>query len=85
MKSANLFIGLGLGLLVGAAVGAYLAASEEKKKEYMDNLSSKVDKAKEKIGKVLNDGLEELGKVGDKINQAVRKAGSCVEEQPAEL
>ena len=82
MKSANLFIGLGVGLLVGAAVGIYLTASDEKKKEYMDNINSKVDKAKEKIGKAISDGLEELEKVGDKINQAVRNAGSTVEAEP---
>ena len=82
MKNANLLIGLGLGLLVGAAAGIYLASSEEKRAEYLDEINSKVDKAKEKIKKVVNDGLEELEKVGDVINQAVHNAASKADVQP---
>jgi gas vesicle protein len=81
MKSANLFIGLGLGLLVGAAVGIYLASSDEKKEEYLDEINARVDKAKEKIGKAINDGLGELEKVGEKISQAVQNVGSSAETQ----
>jgi predicted nucleotide-binding protein (sugar kinase/HSP70/actin superfamily) len=83
MKNANLFIGLGIGLLVGAAVGAYFATSDEKKQEYMEELNARVIKAKEKVGKAVSDGLEQLEKVGDKINKAAQDVFSKAKEQQA--
>ena len=81
MRSANLIIGLGLGLLIGAVAGIYYASSDEKKEEYIDEINSKVKKAKEKIGKVVNDGLEELEKVGDKINETFQNVSSRVKAE----
>jgi gas vesicle protein len=78
MKSSNLFIGLGVGLLVGAALGVYFTASDEEKAEYVDEINSKVDKAKEKIGKVVNDGIAELEKAGDKVTQVAQDTISRV-------
>jgi gas vesicle protein len=78
MKSLNLFIGLGVGLLVGAALGIYLTASDEEKAEYADEINSKVDKAKEKIGKAVNDGITELEKAGDKVAQVAQDTISRV-------
>ena len=82
MRSANLLIGLGLGLLAGAAIGVYLASSDEQKEEFMDEVNSKVNNAKEQIGKAVDTGLEELGKVGDKITQTVQDVVSKVKAQP---
>jgi gas vesicle protein len=78
MKSSNLFIGLGIGLLVGAAVGLYFASSEEEREEYVDEINSKVDKAKQKIGKVVDQGLEELEKASDKVTQVAQDTISRV-------
>ena len=58
MKSSSLLIGLGVGLLVGAAIGVYLASSEEDKVQFADNVNETISKAKKKIGKIVNDGLE---------------------------
>jgi uncharacterized membrane-anchored protein YhcB (DUF1043 family) len=54
MRNSNLWLGLGIGLLVGAAVGAYYAASDEKKAEIADYISDKVDQAKKKIGEIVD-------------------------------
>ena len=82
MKSANLLVGLGLGLLVGAAVGIYLASNDEQKEEFIDDINSKVNNAKEKIGQAVDAGLEELGKVSEKISQAAQEVVSKVKMQP---
>jgi gas vesicle protein len=83
MKTSSLFIGLGVGLLVGAAVGAYFASSEEDKAKFMDDVHSTVDKAKETIGKVVNDGLEELDKASGKVTQLAKDTFSKVKSNPA--
>jgi gas vesicle protein len=58
MKSAGLLIGLGIGALVGVAIGAYLVASEEDKAQWKENINSSVDKAKQKINKVIDENLQ---------------------------
>ena len=83
MKAANLFIGLGVGLLVGTAVGIYLASTDEQREEFIDEVNNKVDKAKEKIGKAVDAGLEELGKAGDKINEIAQNVVSKVKAEQA--
>ena len=72
MKSSNLFIGLGIGLLVGAAIGLYIATDDEKKAEIIDEIKSKADDAKKSIGKVVKQGLEELDKAIEVVNQAAK-------------
>jgi len=81
MKNANLLIGLGIGLLIGAAVGIYLTSSDEEKEEYMNDINSKVDEVKEKIGKVVNDGLGELEKASSKVNQVAKNTASKIKAQ----
>jgi gas vesicle protein len=60
MKNANLFIGLGIGLLIGAAAGIYFASGDEQKEQYMDEINSKVDKAKEKINHVAQEAISRV-------------------------
>ena len=38
-----------MGAIIGAAVGAYLVASEEDKTKWKDNVNSTVDKAKQSV------------------------------------
>ena len=66
MKNAGLLVGLGIGALLGTAIGAYLAASEEDKAKWRSDVNStvdkakqSVDKAKQKINKVIDDNLSE--------------------------
>jgi gas vesicle protein len=84
MKNSGLFIGLGIGLLIGAAIGLYIAADDEKKAELLDDIKSKVDDAKENIGKVVKKGLEELDKAVEIVSQAaqdtISKMGAKAEE-----
>jgi hypothetical protein len=63
MKNSSLFIGLGIGLLAGAAIGAYLASSDDDKAKLKDGINSTVEKAKKTIGKIVDEGLEKLDKV----------------------
>jgi len=72
MKSSNLFIGLGVGLLVGAAIGLYIASSDEDKAKLVDDIKTKVDDAKKSIGKVVKQGLEELDKAVETVNQVAQ-------------
>jgi gas vesicle protein len=69
MKNSGLFIGLGIGLLLGTAIGLYIASSDEDKEEFCDEVNSKVNKAKETIGKLVNEGLEKLKEVTEKVAQ----------------
>jgi gas vesicle protein len=57
MKGAGLLVGLGIGVLIGAAFGAYLVASEEDKAKWKNDVNSTVEKAKQKINKVLDENL----------------------------
>jgi len=59
MKNAGLLVGLGIGALLGTAIGAYLAASEEDKAKWRSDVNSTVDKAKQKINKVIDENLSE--------------------------
>jgi F0F1-type ATP synthase membrane subunit b/b' len=76
MKAENskLWIGLGIGLLAGAAIGVYLALSEEDKSELADGINRTVAKAKETIKKALDDGLDELDNAMDKVNSVATAA-----------
>ncbi|MCL1938708.1 MAG: hypothetical protein FWF52_09975 [Candidatus Azobacteroides sp.] len=82
MKISNLFIGLGAGLLVGAAIGLYFASSEEDKSRFMDDINCKVDKAKKAIGKAVNDGLEELDKATEKVTKVAKETFSKATVNP---
>jgi len=86
MKNSGLFIGLGAGLLIGAAIGLYFASSDEQKAELMDEIKSKADDAKKSIGKVVKQGLDELDKAVEIVNQTAKdtisKMGSKTEAEP---
>jgi len=82
MKNSSLFIGLGLGLLMGAAMGVYLASSEEDKNRFVEDINSKVDKAKKTIGKAVSDGLEELDKATEKVTKVAKETFSKVTARP---
>ena len=73
MKTGNskLFIGLGLGLLAGAAIGIYLASSDEDKAEFMEKVNTSVGNAKKVINKTVDDGLEQLARATGKVSKAV--------------
>jgi len=72
MKSSNLLIGLGFGLLVGAVVGLYIASSDEDKAELLDDIKAKADDAKKSISKVVRQGLDELDKAVEVVNQTAQ-------------
>jgi len=71
MKNSNLFIGLGVGLLVGAALGLFVASSEEQKAEWTDDIKNKVDEAKKSVGKVVKQGLDELDKAVESVKKTI--------------
>jgi len=85
MKNSFLFIGLGVGLLVGAAIGLYIASDDEKKAAVMDEIKGKAEDAKKSIGKVVKQGLDELDKAVDIVKQAaqdtISKMGSKSEAE----
>ena len=72
MKNSSLFIGLGIGLLVGTAIGLYIASDEEDKAELLDEINAKVDRAKKSIGKIVEQGLDELDKAAEIVNKAAQ-------------
>jgi gas vesicle protein len=82
MKTSSLFIGLGVGLLVGAAVGIYLVSSDDDKAKFMADVNSTVNKAKSTIGKAVSDGLGELDKATEKVTQIAKDAISKVKPNP---
>ena len=83
MKNSSLFLGLGIGLLVGAAVTAYLITSDEEKQELMDEISSAVNKAKKSVGKVVDDGLAEINKTAEKVSKVAQDTISKVKGEQA--
>jgi len=72
MKSSSLFIGLGIGLLVGAAMGLFIASDDEKKAKFMEDIKNKAEDAKKGISNVVKQGMEELDKAVDVINQTAQ-------------
>jgi gas vesicle protein len=78
MKGSNLFIGLGIGVLVGAAIGVFFASSDEDKAEFAEEVNSTVDKAKKRIGKVVTEGLDELDKATERVTQVAKDTISRV-------
>jgi len=72
MKNSGLFIGLGVGLLVGATLGLFIASSEEQKAEWKDDIRNKVDDAKKNVGKVVKQGLDELDKAVETVKKTVQ-------------
>ena len=76
MKNSGLFIGLGTGLLVGAAIGLFVASSDEQKAELADDIRNKVDDAKKNVGKVVKQGLDELDKAVETVKKTVQDAVS---------
>jgi len=74
MKNSSLFIGLGAGLLVGAAIGLFIASSEEQKAEFADGIKNKVGDAKKNVSKVVKQGLAELDKAVDTVKKTVQDA-----------
>ncbi|MDR0232604.1 MAG: hypothetical protein LBI82_10865 [Dysgonamonadaceae bacterium] len=78
MKSGN--SKLILGLVIGAAVGAaacYLM-NKENREELLDQINETVDRAKKKIGKAIDQGIEELDCAVDKVNTLAQTAVSRV-------
>ncbi len=74
MKSSN--SKLIAGLVIGAAVGAaacYLM-NKENREELLEQINDTVDKAKKKIGKAIDQGIEELDCAVDKVNTLAQTA-----------
>jgi gas vesicle protein len=71
MKNSGLFIGLGIGLLAGAAIGLYIATDDEKKAAILDEIKDKAEEAKKSVGKIVKQGLEELDNAIDTFKQTV--------------
>jgi uncharacterized membrane-anchored protein YhcB (DUF1043 family) len=84
MKNSSLFIGLGIGLLIGTAIGLYIASDEEDKAELLDEINAKVDKAKKSIGKFVEQGLEELDKAAEIVNQITQDTVSTMKSSSME-
>ena len=70
--NSKLFIGLGLGLLAGAAIGIYLASSDEDKAKFMDKINASVENAKKVVNKTVDDGLEQLARATGKAPKATQ-------------
>ncbi|MDR0428281.1 MAG: hypothetical protein LBH12_06720 [Dysgonamonadaceae bacterium] len=83
MKSSSLFLGLGIGLLVGAAVTAYLITSDDDKQEFFNEIGSAIKKAKKSISQVVDDGLDELNKTADKVTKAAQDSISKIKKEQA--
>ncbi|MDH8702205.1 gas vesicle protein [Dysgonomonadaceae bacterium PH5-43] len=74
MKNSKLIIGVGIGLLVGGAIAAYLITSDEEKQEFVDEINSTVKRAKKTIGRVVEDGLAELDSKANKVSKTAMEA-----------
>ena len=65
-----------LGLIVGAAAGAaacYLM-NKDNREDLLGQINDTVDKAKKKIGKAIDHGIEELDLAVDKVNTLAQTA-----------
>ena len=69
-----------LGLIVGAAVGvaASYLANKENREDLLGQINDTVDKAKKKIGKAIDHGIEELDLAVDKVNALAQTAVSRI-------
>lgn len=74
MKASGLLIGLGVGLLVGAATAAYFVSSDEQKQALVDDVNDVVHKAQKTIKKAVNAGIEELDEAADKVSNVAKAA-----------
>jgi gas vesicle protein len=70
MKTVNFWMGLGIGLLAGAAAGVYFSSTDEQKSGFQNKMNNVRDKIKE----TFNAGLETLEKAGDTLDHATRNA-----------
>ena len=65
-----------VGLIIGAAVGAaacYLM-NKENREELLDQINDTVDKAKRKLGKAIDQGIEGLDIAVDRVNTLAQTA-----------
>ena len=72
MKSSRFIVGL----IIGAAIGAtacYLL-SKENREEFLDQINDTVDKAKRKIGKAIDQGIEGLDIAVDRASTLAQTA-----------
>lgn len=65
-----------LGLIVGAAVGvaASYLMNKDNREDLLGQINDTVDKAKKKIGKAIDHGIEELDLAVDKVNTLAQTA-----------
>ena len=74
MKSSNSkFI---VGLIVGAAAGAAVCylMNKENREELLGQINNTIDNAKRKIGKAIDQGIEEFDIAVDKVNTLAQAA-----------
>jgi gas vesicle protein len=74
MKNVNLWIGLGVGLVVGAAAGLYFSSTDEERADYRRRVNETFKNARDKIGKAISDGIEEWGNAGSTPDPAAHNA-----------
>jgi len=74
MKNSGLFIGLGVGLLIGAAIGLYAASDIDAREEWKDEIKAKAEDAKKNINKIVKQGIEELDNAVDHVKQTAQDA-----------
>ena len=74
MKSGNtkFFVGLIVGVAAGAAT-CYLM-NKENREELLEQINGTLDKARKKIGKAIDQGIEELDIAVDKVNTLAQAA-----------
>jgi uncharacterized membrane-anchored protein YhcB (DUF1043 family) len=84
MKNAGIWIGLGIGLLIGAAIGVYLVSDDEDKAKFKNDVNEKVNNAKKTIGKIVCEGLEELDKATEKAGKVAKETISKINERRVE-
>ena len=84
MKSGN--SKLVLGLIVGAAVGAaavYLM-NKENRDDILEQINDTIDCAKKKIGKAIDQGIEEMESAVDKVSTLAQAAATQIKNTDLE-